>query len=42
MEISATPAIEGNPKVSPDGDWVAYYSDETGIGEVYVHFVSIT
>ena len=36
VPISATPAIEGNPRVSPDGNWVAYYSDETGRGEVYL------
>ena len=32
----ATPAQEDHPRVSPDGRWVAYTSDETGRGEVYV------
>jgi len=27
---------EKNPRFSPDGDWVAYESDETGRAEVYV------
>jgi Tol biopolymer transport system component len=31
-----SPYLEGNPRLSPDGRWLAYYSDETGRGEVYV------
>ena len=31
-----TPAPEGNPAISPDGNWVAYRSHETGESEVYV------
>jgi hypothetical protein len=27
---------EVNPKFSPDGNWIAYTSDETGRNEVYV------
>jgi len=32
----ATPANEGNARLSPDGRWLAYQSDETGTAEVYV------
>ena len=32
----ATEAMEGYPRVSPNGDWVAYMSDVTGSQEVYV------
>jgi dipeptidyl aminopeptidase/acylaminoacyl peptidase len=31
-----TPAYEDFPRLSPDGRWVAYTSDETGRGEVYL------
>jgi Tol biopolymer transport system component len=31
-----TPFIEGNPRFSPDGNWLAYVSDEAGRSEVYV------
>lgn len=34
--IVATPFDETNPRVSPDGRWLAYVSDETGRREVYV------
>ena len=27
---------EQNPRFSPDGHWLAYYSDESGRGEIYV------
>ncbi len=30
-----TPAIERNPSLSPDGNWLAYISDESGRNEVY-------
>ena len=33
---AVTPAREGNARVSPDGRWVAYDSDESGSDEVYV------
>ena len=36
VPLSVTPAVERSPVVSPDGRWVAYTSDVTGIGEVYV------
>jgi Tol biopolymer transport system component len=31
-----TPAIETNASISPDGDWIAFQSDESGQNEVYV------
>ncbi|MCZ6915724.1 MAG: hypothetical protein O7I93_03005, partial [Gemmatimonadetes bacterium] len=34
--IVATDADEQNPKLSPDGRWLAYISDESGRDEVYV------
>ena len=33
----ATPAVEMGARLSPDGRWVAYTSDETGRTEVYVN-----
>jgi serine/threonine-protein kinase len=35
-DIVATPALEAGHKLSPDGDWLAYHSEETGRAEVYV------
>jgi serine/threonine-protein kinase len=35
-EILATPSVERQPALSPDGRWLAYISDETGRYEVYV------
>jgi serine/threonine-protein kinase len=32
----ATPFLEGEPAVSPDGRWLAYLSDESGRPEIYV------
>jgi len=32
----ATPALEGAPRFSPDGQWLAYISGESGRVEVYV------
>jgi hypothetical protein len=32
----STPANEARPAFSPDGRWMAYYSDESGKNEVYV------
>lgn len=32
----STPANEARPAFSPDGRWIAYYSDESGRNEVYV------
>jgi serine/threonine-protein kinase len=31
-----TPKSESNPAISPDGDWIAYVSNESGQNEVYV------
>jgi eukaryotic-like serine/threonine-protein kinase len=31
-----SPFNENHPQISPDGKWIAYYSDETGRREVYV------
>jgi serine/threonine-protein kinase len=34
---------EGNANFSPDGNWVAYQSDESGVSRVYIHsFPNIT
>jgi len=35
-----TPFLEGFPRPSPDGRWLAYVSDESGRREVYVRSVS--
>jgi Tol biopolymer transport system component len=37
-----TPANEAFPTFSPDGRWIAYYSNESGIGEIYVRSSSGT
>ena len=34
--FAQTPFAEGGGQISPDGRWIAYYSDETGRNEVYV------
>ena len=34
--LVATPAQDGGARISPDGKWVVYYSDESGRREVYV------
>jgi eukaryotic-like serine/threonine-protein kinase len=36
VPLATSPATEGKPAVSPDGRWVAYVSDESGVNEVYV------
>ncbi len=34
--LLVTPAVELGPRFSPDGRWLAYFSDESGRKEVYV------
>ena len=34
--ITSTGAIEGNPQFSPDGQWIAFSSDRSGIAQVYI------
>ena len=36
VKIVGSPADEVAPSISPDGKWLAYQSDETGRGEIYV------
>jgi tricorn protease len=36
MRLTSTPAIEGRPHFSPDGKWVAFNSNRSGIQAVYV------
>jgi Tol biopolymer transport system component len=36
ITIANSPAMERNARFSPDGNWIAYQSDETGRNEVYV------
>jgi eukaryotic-like serine/threonine-protein kinase len=36
VKIVASPADENAPAISADGKWIAYQSDETGRGEIYV------
>ena len=34
--LLVTPAVEAAPAISPDGNWIAYHSNQTGRSEVYV------
>ncbi|MEZ4998102.1 MAG: hypothetical protein R2758_11785 [Bacteroidales bacterium] len=34
--ITSTPAVEGNPHLSPDGKWIAFNSNRSGNQAVYV------
>jgi dipeptidyl aminopeptidase/acylaminoacyl peptidase len=36
LQITRTEAAERNPRISPDGRWIAYVSNEPGQDEVYV------
>jgi hypothetical protein len=36
IRIVATPAFEKSGRVSPDGRWIAYQSDDTGDFQIYV------
>src|SRR4051812_4876588 len=34
--ITSTAAVEGNPHFSPDGQWITFSSDRSGIPQVYI------
>ncbi|HWB24864.1 MAG TPA: PDZ domain-containing protein [Chitinophagaceae bacterium] len=34
--ITSTPAVEANPHFSPDGQWLAFSSDRSGVPQVYI------
>lgn len=34
--ITSTAAVEGNPHFSPDGQWIAFSSNRSGIAQVYI------
>jgi serine/threonine-protein kinase len=36
MPVLGTPSVEQNAEISPDGQWLAYQSNESGRDEVYV------
>lgn len=36
VKLLATDAVESQGQLSPDGKWLAYYSDESAKGEVYI------
>jgi Tol biopolymer transport system component len=36
VKLLATEAVESQGQLSPDGKWLAYYSDESGKGQVYI------
>jgi Tol biopolymer transport system component len=36
LRVTATPFTEGNARLSPDGRWVAYHSNQSGQLEVYI------
>jgi tRNA A-37 threonylcarbamoyl transferase component Bud32 len=36
VPLAASPALEGDAAVSPDGRWLAYASEESGVFEIYV------
>ena len=36
VRVTSTPAVEKDPYFSPDGQWIAYTSDESGRNEVMV------
>ncbi|MGB8491003.1 MAG: PDZ domain-containing protein [Bacteroidales bacterium] len=36
LRLTSTPAVESNPHFSPDGKWIAFSSNRTGMEAVYV------
>jgi hypothetical protein len=36
VKVLGTDAVESQGQLSPDGKWLAYYSDESGKGQVYI------
>jgi tricorn protease len=36
LRLTSTPAVEGNPHLSPDGKWIAFNSNRTGNQAVYI------
>jgi Tol biopolymer transport system component len=36
VKLLATDAVESQGQLSPDGKWLAYFSDESGTGQVYI------
>jgi Tol biopolymer transport system component/predicted Ser/Thr protein kinase len=36
VKLLATDAVESQGQLSPDGKWLAYFSDESGHGQVYI------
>jgi serine/threonine protein kinase/Tol biopolymer transport system component len=39
VKVTDTPAQEFGPAISPDGKWIAYYSDVRGVSDVWVKFL---
>ena len=40
--VASTPAAENAPRFSPDGRWIAYVSNESGVSEVFVRAFPIS
>jgi Tol biopolymer transport system component len=40
IRLTASPAHEIGPAISPDGKWVAYLSDARGVSDVWVKFIA--
>jgi serine/threonine-protein kinase len=40
VPFAASPAIEWYPEISPDGQWMAYVSTESGRNEIYVQSIT--